>query len=105
MRAFYGCAAIAIALSALVAPPAWGQSLANGGFEVPITTDGPPCVGSWGAVTSGTGAQAVNSTAMPRTGAQNLPLAIDHTDSGFAAVFQAVPHRVPRPPVTFPGPY
>jgi len=103
MRAFYGCAAFAIALLALVAPPAWGQSLANGGFEVPITTDGPPFVGSWEAFTSGTGAQAVNSTAMPRTGAQNLTLSIDHTDSGFAGVFQDVPNLVPGTPVMFNG--
>ena len=34
-----------VAAVALWTAPAWAQ-LANGGFESPITTDGPPFVGS-----------------------------------------------------------
>jgi len=103
MRALYGCAAFAFALAALAAPRAWGEVLANAGFEDPVTTDGPPFVGSWEAFTSGGGALAGNSTAMPHSGAMNLSLSIDRVDNGFAGVFQDVPNLTPGTPVTFSG--
>ena len=92
----------ALVVTALATSGARAQ-LANGGFEDPVTTDGPPFVGSWEGFTSGAGAQAVNSTAMPRSGTQNLALSIDHTDNAFAGVFQDVPNLAPGTPVTFSG--
>jgi len=103
MRPSHGFAAFAIALVILGAPRAWGQSLANGGFEDPVTTDGPPFVGSWEAFTSGGGALAGNSTSTPRSGAKALSLSIDSVDSAFAGVFQDVANLTPGTPVTFSG--
>lgn len=96
-------AASALVLIALVTRPASAQMLANGGFEEPVTTDGPPFVGSWEAFNGGAGGQAVNSTAMPRTGAGHLALSIAEVDNTFAGVFQDVPNLTPGAPVTFSG--
>jgi MYXO-CTERM domain-containing protein len=103
MKRFNVCAAAVIVVMTLAAVPASAASLANGSFEDPVTTDGPPFVGSWEAFSGGTTAQAVNSTAMPRTGAQNLALSIANTDNTFAGVFQDVPNLTPGTPVTFSG--
>ena len=96
-------AAVVVAAMALAAAPASAQLLANGGFEQPVTTDGPPFVGSWEAFNGGTGASAVNSTTMPRSGAQHLALSINNTNDTFAGVFQDVPNLTPGTPVTFTG--
>jgi len=99
----YFAAAVVVAVLALAATPAAAQLLANGGFEQPVTTDGPPFVGSWEAFNGGTGASAVNSTTMPRSGAQHLALSINNTNDTFAGVFQDVPNLTPGTPVTFSG--
>src|SRR4051794_2296498 len=79
-------AALAIFLAAASQSRAQ-NALANPSFEQPVTADGPPFVGSWEAFNGGTGSSAANSTASPRTGAQNLALTINNTDATFAGVF------------------
>jgi len=64
--------------------------LVNPGFEDPVTTDGPPFVGSWEAFQGGGTAVSANSTISPRTGAQHLNLTIAGTDNDFAGAFQDV---------------
>jgi len=92
----------AVAVIALSTAPAWAQ-LANGGFESPITTDGPPFVGSWEAFNGGTGATAANSTTSPHGGTSDLQLSITSSDNNFAGVFQDVPNLTPGSSVTFSG--
>lgn len=76
---------------ALVHSTASANLLTNPGFEDPITMDGPPFVGFWESFVSGSDAVAQNSTAMPRSGAQSLELAILNSASNqFAGVFQDV---------------
>jgi hypothetical protein len=75
--------------------------LANGGFEQPVTTDGPPFVGSWEAFNSGPGSSASNDSAMPRTDAQHLSLSIVNTDNAFAGVLQDVAGLSPGNSVLF----
>jgi hypothetical protein len=96
-------AAAALFVTALAASPASAQLLTNGGFEQPVTTDGPPFVGSWEAFNGGAGSQAVNSTAMPRSGAQHLALSINGVDNTFAGVFQDVPNLTPGTLTTLSG--
>jgi hypothetical protein len=103
MHPFNYRAALAIVVVALAAVPAWAASVSNGGFEDPVTADGPPFVGSWEAFNGGAGSQAVNSTASPRSGAQSLALSIANTDNTFAGVFQDVPNLTAGTPVTFSG--
>ncbi len=62
----------------------------NGGFEDPITMDGPPFVGFWEAFSGGPGASSANSSAMARSGVQSLELSIDNTANTFAGAFQDV---------------
>jgi hypothetical protein len=102
MKSFKFHAAAALVVMALGAAPAWAQ-LANGGFEQPVTTDGPPFVGSWESFNGGAGSEAVNSTAMPHSGAQNLTLSITGVENTFAGVFQDVPGLVPGRTATFSG--
>jgi hypothetical protein len=75
---------------ALAASPASANLLVNPGFEEPVTTDGPPFVGSWEAFNAGPGSSAANGSVMPRTGAQHLSLSIVNTDNTFAGVLQDV---------------
>jgi len=94
--------AAAVALVAIMTAPAWAQ-LANGGFESPITTDGPPYVGSWEAFNGGAGALAANSNNVPRSGNAHLLLSINSSDNNFAGVFQDVPNLTAGSAVTFSG--
>jgi hypothetical protein len=64
--------------------------VANPGFEDPVTSDGPPFVGSWEAFSGGDGSAAFNSTVNPRSGEQHLELQITETVNTFAGVFQDV---------------
>ena len=77
--------------------------LANPGFEDPVTSDGPPFVGSWEAFNGGAGTSANNSTTTPRTGLQDLRLAITNTDNTFAGAFQDVPGLAAGSLGTFSG--
>ena len=95
------------ALAAAVAFVGFGASasaqnlLANGGFEDPVTQDGPPFVGFWEAFNGGAGAGAGNSADSPRTGALSLNMNIQGVDNTFAGAFQDVPGLVPGTPVEF----
>ena len=83
--------ALLIALGlGLVQSTASANLLSNPGFEDPVTSDGPPFVGSWEAFTSGPFAVSRNSILMPRTGLQSLELGIDNQINSFAGVFQDV---------------
>jgi hypothetical protein len=62
--------------------------LVNPGFEDPITSDGPPFIGSWEGF-QGANASAANSMISPRTGAQHVSIATTG-DQTFAGVFQDV---------------
>jgi hypothetical protein len=95
-------AGMSVLLAAVAAPRALGQ-IANGGFESPVTTDGPPFVGFWEAFNGGAGTQSANSNNMPRSGAAHLILGINNTDNTFAGVFQDVPGLTPGASVTFGG--
>ena len=74
----------------LAASPVAAQ-IVNGGFEAPVTSDGPPFVGFWEAFNGGPGSSAANSTLFPRTGLQSLNVSIVNTDNTFAGVFQDIP--------------
>jgi len=80
---------------ALTASQASANLLANSSFEDPVTSNGAPFVGSWEAFTIGAGASSVNSTLMPRTGAQHLNASINGLDNAFTGVFQDVEGLVP----------
>ncbi|HEX5222889.1 MAG TPA: PEP-CTERM sorting domain-containing protein [Verrucomicrobiae bacterium] len=67
----------------------YANLLVDGGFENPITQDGPPFVGLWEGFNGG-GAAAFNTATMPRTGAQSLGLSINNTINTFAGAFQDV---------------
>jgi hypothetical protein len=94
---------IALVIVALTAPRALANSLANPGFEQPVTTDGPPFVGFWEAFNGGAGTLSANSNNVPRSGVGHLILAINNTDNTFAGVFQDVPNLRPGTPVVFSG--
>lgn len=82
---------LTIAVSLSLAASSFAQNLVvNAGFEDPITTDGPPFVGSWEGFNGGAGSLAANSTLLPRTGVQSLGLSITSTDNTFAGAFQDV---------------
>lgn len=76
--------------------------VANPGFEDPITSDGPPFVGSWEGFNGG-GASAGNSILLPRTGLQSLGLSITTTANTFAGAFQDIPSLVSGTDYTFGG--
>jgi len=80
---------IAGALLSLISTPFAANLLVNPGFESPITTDGPPFVGSWEGF-AGDGASAINGTTQPRTGTQHLTLNITTTPNSFTGAFQDV---------------
>ena len=96
---FYATATLACA--SLAAALTSANELANPGFENPVTTDGPPFVGSWEAFSTGPGSEAVNSSIIPRTGSQHLMLSIVNTDMSFAGVFQDVLGLTPGDSVGF----
>jgi hypothetical protein len=77
--------------------------LANPGFEDPITTDGPPFVGSWEGFNAGPTSSAVNSVLSPRTGLRHASLSILETDNSFAGVFQDVIGLTPGTEGIFSG--
>ena len=95
--------AIVLVVGASAAPRALANALANPGFEQPVTTDGPPFVGSWEAFNGGAGTLSANSNNVPRSGVGHLILAINNTDNTFAGVFQDVPNLTPGTPVVFSG--
>lgn len=92
----------ALALAALSASQASANLLANPSFEDPITSDGPPFVGSWEGF-QGPGALASNGNASPRSGLQELNLVIDNTNNTFTGAFQDVPGLTAGTPVIFSG--
>ena len=96
---FYAMATLASA--SMAASLASATELANPGFENPVTTDGPPYVGSWEAFSAGPGSEAVNSSIMPRTGLQHLLLSIDNSNNSFTGVFQDVLGLTPGDSVVF----
>jgi len=104
MQLMKRCALAAI-IGALVASnhATAANLLANPGFEDPVTSDGAPFVGSWEAFNGGAGSSSANSTTTPRTGAQDLRLAITNTDNTFAGAFQDVPGLTPGTVGTFSG--
>jgi len=97
------CCVLAAIIGAMVAskPATAANMLANAGFENPVTSDGPPFVGSWEAFNGGAGSSSANSTTTPRTGAQDLRLAISNTVNTFAGAFQDVPGLTPGTVGTF----
>jgi hypothetical protein len=99
------CAVIAaLVVVAVVSAPASAQNLlANPSFEQPITMDGPPFVGFWEGFAGPPTSSASNSTASPRTGAQNLDLTITATPNTFTGVFQDVVGLTPGMPATWSG--
>ncbi len=92
----------ALFLLSLTASPFAANLVVNGGFEDPITYDGPPFVGSWEGFQGG-GASAANSTDMPLTGLQSLELSIASTVNTFAGAFQDVPGLAAGTEYTFGG--
>jgi hypothetical protein len=86
MKPFALCLALLLSLTTSTFA---ANLLVNPGFEDPITQDGPPFIGFWEAFNS-TGSTAVNSTLLPRTGAQSLQLSINNTINTFAGAFQDV---------------
>src|SRR5262245_46898252 len=85
---------IAATLLSLTTSTFAANLLVNSSFESPITYDGAPFVGSWEGFNGG-GAAAVNSTTLPRTGAQSLGLSINNSPNTFAGAFQDVPGLAP----------
>jgi len=99
------CGLTAIVATMLAGNLAVANQFANPSFEDPITSDGPPFVGSWEGFSGNFGggsSSAANSTAMPRSGAGHVDLTIT-SPSGFAGVFQDVPNLVPGSTWTFGG--
>jgi hypothetical protein len=80
----------ALVFFSLAASSVAANLLVNGGFEDPVTSDGPPFVGFWEVFNGGAGSAAANSTVLPRTGLQSLGLSIANTDNTFAGAFQDV---------------
>jgi PEP-CTERM motif len=103
MKRFQFSALAALVVLALAGSRASGNLLANPGFEEPVTSDGPPFVGSWEAFNGGAGSQAGNSAVMPRSGMQHVAMSIANTNNTFAGVFQDVPNLVPGSQTVFSG--
>lgn len=95
--------ALAAILFSLAAPVFAANLVVDGGFESPITYDGPPFVGSWEGFNGGAGSSAANSTFYPRTGLQSLSLSIINTDNTFAGAFQDIPSLLAGDSYTFGG--
>jgi hypothetical protein len=93
----------AACLLALTPSPFAANLVVNGGFEDPITFDGPPFVGSWEGFSGGAGSLAANSTLLPRNGLQSLGLSIVTTANTFAGAFQDIPSLVSGIQCTFDG--
>jgi hypothetical protein len=89
-------------LLAFTAAPYASNLVVDGGFETPITYDGPPFVGTWEGFNGG-GAAAGNSTDMPLTGLQSLKLSITTTPNTFAGAFQDIPGLVAGTEYIFSG--
>lgn len=87
MRTSLKLAAVSVGL---IAGSAHANLFVNGGFEDPITMDGPPFVGFWEGFSAGGNAAVFNTNANPRSGAQNLQIQILGDDNSFAGVFQDV---------------
>ncbi len=92
----------AVVLTA-IASTASANLIVNGGFEDPVTYDGPPFVGSWEGFSGSASAGAGNSAAMPRTGAQALDVAIFGEANTFAGVFQDVDGLIAGQTTLFSG--
>ncbi len=87
--------AVAMAITALGSQASAQNLFANPGFEDPVTSDGPPFVGFWEAVSGnfqgiGGSASSANGSVMPRTGDQHLDLNIVMDNAAFAGAFQDV---------------
>jgi len=89
MQRLKTCVVVAAAAALVANGYAAANQFANPGFEDPITSDGPPFVGSWEGF-AGPGATSANSAVMPRSGAGHVDLSIGQLNS-FAGVFQDVP--------------
>jgi hypothetical protein len=99
------CALAVVSVTLLAGTQAMANSFANPGFEDPITTDGPPFVGSWEGFAGNFGggsSSAANSSVMPRSGSGHVDLTIT-SQSGFAGVFQDIPSLSPGSTWTFSG--
>jgi hypothetical protein len=92
-------AAMAIAAAGSLAS---ATSLVDGGFENPITFDGPPFIGFWEGFNNGGANTGDATTTMPRTGLQSLELNLVDAN-GFAGAFQDVAGLVAGGEVTFGG--
>jgi hypothetical protein len=77
--------------------------LANPGFEAPVTTDGPPFVGSWEAFNGSAGSGSGNAAVAPHSGQQHLNMNITNSDNDFAGAFQEVSGLVAGQTVTWEG--
>jgi hypothetical protein len=94
---------IALLLLSLTTSPVAANLFVNSGFEDPITSDGPPFVGSWEGFNGGAGSSSVNSVLLPRTGLQSLELSIINVNNTFAGAFQDVPVLVAGTEYNFSG--
>jgi hypothetical protein len=92
----------AVLLLSLATPLLGANLLVNPSFEDPITSDGPPFVGSWEGFNGG-GAAAFNTTAQPHTGTNSLGLSITGTPNTFAGAFQDVAGLSAGTPVSVSG--
>ncbi len=92
----------AVVLTA-ISSTASANLIVNGGFEDPVTYDGPPFVGSWEGISGSPSAGAGSSIAMPRTGAQSLDVAIFGEATNFAGVFQGVDGLIAGQATLFSG--
>jgi hypothetical protein len=93
----------AVVLLSLTTSPVAANLFVNSGFEDPITSDGPPFVGSWEGFSGGPGSSAVNSVLLPRTGLQSLELSIINVNNTFAGAFQDVAGLVAGTEYNFSG--
>ena len=98
---FFSAAICAICLS-FVSAPASANLIVNAGFEDPVTTDGPPYVGSWEAY-SLSSTSVGNSTGSFRSGSQSLQLDIGNDVDAFAGVFQDIGGMVAGDTAMFSG--
>lgn len=95
-------AVLAVGVVMSLSATASANLFANPGFEDPVTSDGPPFVGSWEAFTGGA-PLSQNSSTMPLSGAQHLELFINNQANTFAGAFQDVPGLSAGQLVTFSG--
>jgi hypothetical protein len=105
MRTFVGKSLIWVVTLCVATVGSWASAqnlFDNPGFELPITMDGAPFDDNWEGFTGGA-PLSLNSSTMPRSGAQHLELFINNLGNSFAGAFQDVPNLVPGQVATFSG--